>query len=98
MRLILTRMRIGGPSGGAGTLNETSSECASIAKGHMSIADTQRTKNLERRVDELEARLLLLEMQKRPVEAIGTFAEQLAEKSRLQRDGSKTITLRGRAA
>jgi len=58
----------------------------------MSIADTQRTKDLERKLEALENRVLMLEMQKRPVEAVGTFAEQLAEKSR------KTITLRGRAA
>jgi len=57
----------------------------------MSIADTQRTKELERRVDELEARLLMLEMQKRPVEAVG-FQAQVANAAR------KTLTLRGRAA
>jgi hypothetical protein len=57
----------------------------------MSIADTQKTKALERRVDELEARLLLLEMQKRPVEAVG-FQAQVTDNAR------KTLTLRGRAA
>ena len=36
----------------------------------MSIADTQKVKELERKVSELEARLLLLEMQKRPVEPV----------------------------
>jgi len=58
----------------------------------MSIADTQKTKALERRVDELEARLLLLEMQKRPVEAVGYPMPPQ------DLPGRKTLTLRGRAA
>jgi len=58
----------------------------------MSIALHTKLKELERKVEALENRLLMLEMQKRPVEAVGTFAEQLADKAR------KTITLRGRAA
>lgn len=36
----------------------------------MSIADHTKIKELERKVAELEARLLLLEMQKRPVEPV----------------------------
>ena len=61
----------------------------------MSIADTQRTKELERRVDELEARLLLLEMQKRPVEAV---AQRLLDCAALASTPiRRTLTLRGRA-
>ena len=58
----------------------------------MSIADTQRTKELERRLEALENRVLLLEMQKRPVEAIAQHVAPLAGPKR------ETISLRGRAA
>lgn len=53
----------------------------------MSIADTQRIKALEHALAALEARVLMLEMQKQPVQAVGFMAEP-----------RKTLSLRGRAA
>lgn len=55
----------------------------------MSIADTQRVKDLERVVAALEARVLLLEMQKQPVQAIGGHVHQ---------DKRNTLSLRKQAA
>lgn len=53
----------------------------------MSIALHTKLKDLERKLEALENRVLMLEMQKRPVEAIGFPADQ-----------RKTLTLRGKAA
>ena len=58
----------------------------------MSIALHTKLKELERKVEALENRLLMLEMQKRPVEAIGQHVPPLAGPKR------ETISLRGRAA
>ena len=51
----------------------------------MSIADQQKAKQLERKVAELEARVLLLEMQKRPVEPIGLPLPDMRPKITLPR-------------
>lgn len=58
----------------------------------MSILERQQVKKIERELEELKARVLALEMQKRPVEAIGYPADNPVRVER------KTITLRGRAA
>ena len=59
----------------------------------MSIALHTKLKELERKVEALENRLLMLEMQKRPVEAIGIQAEpHIAIRKVL------TVPPRGRAA
>ena len=58
----------------------------------MSIADTQRTKDLERKLESLENRVLMMEMQKRPVEAVSNVVIPSPVSKR------ETISLRGRAA
>ena len=57
----------------------------------MSIALHTKLKELERKIDALENRVLMLEMQKRPVEAIG-FDAPLAIRKVL------TVPQRGKAA
>lgn len=57
----------------------------------MSLALTRRIKDLEEVVRQLDARVLLLEMQKRPVEAIASPAPVMTPRR-------ETISLRGRAA
>jgi hypothetical protein len=54
----------------------------------MSISLHIKLKELERKLEALENRVLMLEMQKRPVEAVGFLAQE----------GRKTLTLRGNAA
>ena len=73
----------------------------------MSLALTRRIKDLEEVVRKLDARVLLLEMQKRPVEAIGDdvavlmkkfIAQQAEDDADKERSTRRTITLRGKAA
>ena len=62
----------------------------------MSIALHTKLKELERKVEALESRLLLLEMQKQPVMAV---AQQLLDSDALASAPlRRTISLRGKAA
>lgn len=64
----------------------------------MSLALTRRIKDLEEVVRKLDERVLLLEMQKRPVMAV---AQQLLDSAALESKPfgfKKTLTLRGKAA
>jgi hypothetical protein len=55
----------------------------------MSISLHIKLKELERKLEALENRILMLEMQKRPVEAVGFQIEKIVR---------PTISLRGKAA
>lgn len=64
----------------------------------MSLADTRRVKDLEEVVRLLEERVLMLEMQKRPVEAVAQLIDSNALASAPLPSFRKTLTLRGKAA
>lgn len=67
----------------------------------MSLALTRRIKDLEEVVRKLDERVLLLEMQKRPVEAVGIpteFSIDSVTSTPFLEKARKTITLRGKAA
>ena len=62
----------------------------------MSIQLQQRVKELERTVATLEGRILLLEMQQRPLESVVSGFPQPI-KAVIEKPKRETITLRGRA-